>query len=389
MSVIRKNDNSPFVDWYDITPDDEKIFSTAPSSLYVGGAGDVAIVDHNKQFSLFKGVQAGTILEVRPRTVLSSFTTATDIVADTQNDEDALDGNMFVLDIRTNPGTGGVVTNDDQVQIHLRTGETYDCLISWGDGTYTEQTTDADPIHTYATAGDYTVRITGVFPGINVGSSSGRDRDKYRELRQWGIAPWAVNSEAAFAFCDFFELTAKDVPNFSQTTDIRAFFRNCIRMTAADSAINDFDVSGVTDFWGVFQFATQFNAYIGDWDVRNGQTFGTMFEAAFAYDQPLTNWNTKSLRVIRFMFNNSSFTQSVANFDISNLIDAVFFCAGRTLTTDNYDETLISWAAQAVENDVSGISTDFGNSTYSAAAVDARATLVVDKGWTIIDGGPA
>ena len=56
------------------------------------------------------------------------------------------------------------------------------------------------------------------------------------------------------------------------------------------------------------------------------------------------------------------------------------------LSTANYDDTLIGWGAQNVQN---GVNIHFGNSTYSAgSAASARATLV-SKGWTITDGGQA
>ena len=66
--------------------------------------------------------------------------------------------------------------------------------------------------------------------------------------------------------------------------------------------------------------------------------------------------------------------------------------AGNTvaISTANYDDTLIGWAANA--NTPDNLTTDFGDSTYTGTsgtlASSSRATLI-QKGWTIVDGGTA
>ena len=53
-------------------------------SLYVGGAGDVTVKfteDPTQTAILFASVQAGTFLPIRVRQVMSTGTTATNIVA--------------------------------------------------------------------------------------------------------------------------------------------------------------------------------------------------------------------------------------------------------------------------------------------------------------------
>jgi hypothetical protein len=53
-----------------------------------------------------------------------------------------------------------------------------------------------------------------------------------------------------------------------------------------------------------------------------------------------------------------------------------------TLSTANYDKLLLSWSQQNVKS----LNFHGGNSQYSSASVDARQVLV-NKGWTITDGG--
>lgn len=50
-------------------------------AFYVGGAGDVVIVDGNGYELTFTAVQAGTLLPIKCKEILQTGTTATDIIA--------------------------------------------------------------------------------------------------------------------------------------------------------------------------------------------------------------------------------------------------------------------------------------------------------------------
>lgn len=65
-----------------VTPHDTNAIRT-PRALFVGVAGNVAVSGANNSSGsvIFKGVPAGSILPIRPRLVLSTGTTATDIIA--------------------------------------------------------------------------------------------------------------------------------------------------------------------------------------------------------------------------------------------------------------------------------------------------------------------
>jgi hypothetical protein len=81
MSRLTKSDSS--TSWYAfaITPDDSSELAHVVRAIYVGGGGDVAIVcEDNASPVTFVAVPAGQILPVRVRKVLSTGTTATDIV---------------------------------------------------------------------------------------------------------------------------------------------------------------------------------------------------------------------------------------------------------------------------------------------------------------------
>ncbi|MEX0721468.1 MAG: PKD domain-containing protein [Balneolaceae bacterium] len=68
----------------------------------------------------------------------------------------------------------------------------YDFTIDWGDGTVEEiMGNDPDPSHLYATAGTYTVEISGVFPWMY--SYQNDDITKLQSIEQWGDIEWGIN----------------------------------------------------------------------------------------------------------------------------------------------------------------------------------------------------
>jgi len=85
------------------------------------------------------------------------------------------------------------------------------------------------------------------------------------------------------------------------------------------------------------------------------------------------------------MFANAgAFDQNLSDWDVSSVIDMTSMFDKITLSTANYDAILNGWSGLVLQNDV-----DFhgGNSKYSSAAEAARAKIINDFNWTIIDGG--
>lgn len=66
---------------FSVTKSDSTTFSRMPRALYVGGEGDVAVRTAEGTNVTFASVPAGTILPIRCDRVLSTGTTATNIVA--------------------------------------------------------------------------------------------------------------------------------------------------------------------------------------------------------------------------------------------------------------------------------------------------------------------
>lgn len=79
---MSRDASSPAIGLYAVTPSDTTVLSPLPRSLYIGAAGNIAIVaEDNTGSVVFVAVSAGQILPVRAKQVLSTGTTAASIVA--------------------------------------------------------------------------------------------------------------------------------------------------------------------------------------------------------------------------------------------------------------------------------------------------------------------
>ena len=64
-----------------VTPSDSADLSFIPRGIYVGGSGHLAILDREGESIVFSNLAAGVIHPLAPKRVLSTGTTATNIVA--------------------------------------------------------------------------------------------------------------------------------------------------------------------------------------------------------------------------------------------------------------------------------------------------------------------
>lgn len=320
---------------------------------------------------------------------------------------------FFEYTINTNNTSFGSSTTT-QYGLPTRATGTYDFVVDWGDGSTNTITTynDANGLHTYSTAGTYTIKIKGVFSGINTfignaGWNIGRiDQLKILDIKSYG--PLIIQDSDAFKDCTNLTSSATDKLQFN-TTDASSTFQD----TNFNGVVNTWEVGTITNFsnffhgsqfnqdcnsWNVSQAtnlnsmfeSTPFNKSLSEWDVSSVTTMQQMFGANTVFNQDISVWSTSSLFNIALMFfGATAFNQSLANWDVTSLSgnQTSFMANGAGLSTANYDATLIGWAAQNVN---SGVSINFGASQYTAGgeAAAARATLI-SKGWTITDGGTA
>ncbi|MEK6155566.1 BspA family leucine-rich repeat surface protein [Flavobacteriaceae bacterium 3-367] len=288
------------------------------------------------------------------------------------------------------------------------TGTGYNYTVDWGDGQSSAgQTGNAS--HSYSTAGEHTVTITGTFPRVFFNNRG--DKDKIRAVTQWGNNPW-TSMKGAFYGCGNLRITATDVPDLSGVDNMSQMFA---RATAINTIPNmeQWDVGSVTDMGAMFLYANNFNQDIRGWDVGKVTNMVSMFDNATSFDQDIGNWNTSAVTRMRDMFfnatsfnqdigrwdvgavidmngmfrNATSFDQNLGRWDVSKVANMRAMFTGVSLSVFNYSALLEGWASQSVRNNVLFHG---GGSQYiqESAADTARTKLINEHSWDIIDGGP-
>lgn len=327
------------------------------------------------------------------------------------NSQVALDNgnNEFVSTWRT-------TTANETVTLPLSgyTSTGWNAVVDWGDGSPNSTITannDPDRVHTYATAGDYIVRITGSFPGFFY---SDGDIGKLIAVHQMGDVGWTEG------YRSFYNATAmvqfdSGVCNTSGLTDMNGFFQN--------TTLDKFDLSTMefgNDLYAMFWSADATYIKLTDIATAKATTCEYMFYSANTLlDLDLGNFNTSIVTNMRNMFARcwklescnfeqldtssvtnmdgmfnyiSAFTSTkadlspVADFNIGQLTTASGMFSNAEMPTAVYDDLLVKWNNQPHQLNVTF---GAGSSTYTAgsAAETARTELIAD-GWTISDGGP-
>ncbi|NBX81580.1 BspA family leucine-rich repeat surface protein, partial [bacterium] len=343
----------------------------------------------------------------------------------------------FVSTWKTDNTSTGSSTST-QIKLPLESTGTYNFTVFWGDGTQNTITAwdDANATHTYAIAGTYTVTIHGTITGFRFNNSG--DRNKITNISQFGKLNLGNNASYFYGASNL-TITATDPLDLTGTTHLGQAFMNCTSLTTAPS-MAIWDTSNVTNIFGTFNGATQFNQDIGSWNTAKVEWMGWLFTNS-SFNQNIGNWNTGNVHFFAGMFSDSPFNQNIGswntakatnmsfmfmrasafnhnigdwntsnvtkmsqmfsgasafnqNLSLWNVVNVtnmsqMFTSSG--LTRTNYDPILLGWSAQNVKT---SLSFHAGSAKYSqsAAVLAARSSLTTavasgGKGWTITDGG--
>ncbi|MEQ8243560.1 BspA family leucine-rich repeat surface protein, partial [Fulvivirga sp.] len=219
--------------------------------------------------------------------------------------------------------------------------------VDWGDGSPVETGFTGNAQHNYATAGTYTVSISGTFPRIYF--ADGGDKDKIRTIEQWGNIAWTSMGQA-FQGCSNLTYNASDVPDLTLVTDISLMFAGA---TSFNGDISAWNTTGITFMLGTFSGATSFNQNLTGWNVSNVTTMQELFsgatsfnngEASGASGSPLS-WTTSSLQNTNAMFlGASSFNQNVNSWDVSGVTDMFRMFESATV----FNQPLNTWDVSLV-----------------------------------------
>ncbi|MCJ8314766.1 MAG: DUF5011 domain-containing protein [Saccharospirillaceae bacterium] len=251
------------------------------------------------------------------------------------------------------------ITENNQIRLEVNRNFDYDFNVDWGDGQIDENVT-SEITHTYAQAGTYEVKISGQYPQnyfwANLGSYS--DAYKLLSIDNWGSNKW-LSMHRAFLACGNMLINAIDEP----------------------------DLSLVTDMSEMFSLTHNFNQYINHWDVSNVTNMDKMFYGARAFNQQLNQWDVSQVTNMNSMFYYAdTFNQDISTWDVSQVTSMRFMFKEAGLNIENYSELLIAWSNLTLQ---SNVMFDAGSSQYvsDSLAQIARTKIAEDFNWIINDAG--
>jgi len=281
----------------------------------------------------------------------------------------------------------GGVSGDDQIQLPLISSGAYNFLVDWGDGTtnYITVYNQAETLHTYSTAGTYTVTIYGLCNGIRF--NNGGDLTKIINITAWGNMRLR---DAAFRGCANLVSVVTTAPPYFGTTTIYRLFAGS-GLATFNSPNWNLSASGVTSMSTLFYSNQATTLDISTWNTTGVITFENMLAFGGNYTSiNVTGLNTASATTFASMFYGMNLNPlnvtGVDGFNIGNLTTAENMFGGSTLSTAAYSAILNAWAAQSPSIQ-SSVPFHAGNSKYNSGAVAARGVLTGTHGWTITDGG--
>jgi len=239
--------------------------------------------------------------------------------------------------------------------------------------------------------------------------NEGSDRLKFIDIVQWGSVPWSSMAKA-FAGCNNMIMSAVDVPNLSNVTDMDNMFKAA---HIFNGNIANWDVSNISNMTGLFYHAFLFNQDISAWNVSNVTNMSFMFGSAEAFNQDIGGWNVSSVSNMSNMFNFAfSFNHQIGNWNVSNVllmanmfsyaesfnhslgewhlnpnVTLGYLIGNSGMSCSTYSETLIGWQMNnpAITNrniNVQGV--QFGTN-----AAPSRALLTNNQGWIILGDSPS
>ena len=257
--------------------------------------------------------------------------------------------NDFISTWDTTRTSGGSSTST-QVRLPLYNGGTYNFTVDWEtDGTIDATITawnDPNTTHTYATAGTYTVTISGTLTGWSF--DYGGDRNKIVGISQWGSFN-PGNNGGAFRGCEYLVVSATDEPDLTGVTTLKETFNDARSLTNPD--FSNWNTASVQHMEGMFRGATLFNGDVTTWDTSNVTGMREMFQDAETFTQDIGNWDTSSVTGMDGMFRFAdAFNADISSWDTLNVTTMYeMFMEARAFNQDiNFDPVAGSWNTSSV-----------------------------------------
>ena len=179
------------------------------------------------------------------------------------------------------------VSSSKTITLPLNTLNNYPINISvdWGDSITDTYTTIGNKTHTYSTAGDYLVKITGTLIQFGNGATGYTNPEKLVRVLSFGNIGITSLSGAFYGCSNLIEIPSSI--SFSITNLDYAFY-NCL--TLNDINITYWDMTNVINIDYMLYNAQSFDQNIFTWTVTNLTHFRFLLYQATAFKQPISGW---------------------------------------------------------------------------------------------------
>ncbi len=277
---------------------------------------------------------------------------------------------------------------NEAIALPLPSGYKYNFTVDWGDDSSSSEITshdDSDVTHTYATAGDYTVTISGTLEAWNFDQEATAHRLKLISVKDLGDVGWR-SLKGAFRQSRALDLGGGNV---SRVTDMSSMFSEA---GVANPDVSLWDTSKVTDMSNMFYRAPAANPDVSLWDTSKVTDMSNMFSDAYVANPDVSLWDTSKVTNMNSMFSGAYVANpDVSGWDVSNVtnMSAMFYDTSATNPdVSSWDTSKVtdmgSMFAQttAVNPDVSGW--DVSNVTYMGSMfLEASAANPDVSGWDV------
>lgn len=165
----------------------------------------------------------------------------------------------------------------------------------------------------------YDIEISGDFPRIFF--NNGSQRLKAKDIKQWGDIVWGAVQTNAFYGCANLQVSATDVPDLSNVTNMGQMFRDCQALITLD--VSSWDVSSVTNMQQFVQGCTSLTTLdVSGWNVSSVTNMALMFHNCQSLSSlDVSGWDVSSVTNMGNMFQNCQLltTLDVSAWDVSGV----------------------------------------------------------------------
>ncbi|MBL4772614.1 MAG: BspA family leucine-rich repeat surface protein [Alcanivoracaceae bacterium] len=199
-------------------------------------------------------------------------------------------------------------------------------------------------------------------------------------INQWGTGKWQSMQSLFWGASDVWVDSA--LPNTSEMLSTESMFKFA---TNIHIDVSNWDLSSVINMEGMFFLAIDLFLDTSLWDTSSVINMASLFNNS-TVDVDIINWNTEKVTNMSALFRSAdNVNLDISHWDISNVTNMRDIFDRVSLSSELYDDILVSFGSQNVN---SNLNLDVGETQYcSLLALQARSNLIENFNWTITDGG--